>query len=197
MNRATNFAGVKKAAIWVATLASVCGLAAPLAAQAVTPVARIRRTVLVSLEDRKLAVLENGVVLRVFSVSVGAGVSPSPVGEFEIVNRVANPTYYHKGTVIAAGTNNPLGPRWLGLNVQGYGIHGTNQPKSIGHAASHGCIRLNNHDIVALYPMLAVGDVVEIRATRDEQTAQVFGVFDHATLAEVHAPAAGSSGGGR
>jgi lipoprotein-anchoring transpeptidase ErfK/SrfK len=79
---------------------------------------RARRQVLVSIPDRKLAVIENGKVLRTFNVSVGAEVSPSPIGKFEIVNRLANPTYYHSGVVIPAGKNNPLGPRWVGLDKQ-------------------------------------------------------------------------------
>ena len=56
-----------------------------------------------------------------------------------------------------------------------YGIHGTNAPRSIGHAASHGCIRLRNRDIEKLFTMVQVGDVVQIRGERDEQVAQIFG----------------------
>jgi lipoprotein-anchoring transpeptidase ErfK/SrfK len=139
---------------------------------------RPRRVVLVSLADRKLAVIENGNVLACFSVAVGAAVSPSPTGEFEIVNRVANPTYYHDGIVMGPGKDNPVGTRWMGLNVKGYGIHGTNAPRSVGHATSHGCIRLRNRDVERLYAMLRVGDVVEIRAERDEEIAAVFGGAD-------------------
>jgi lipoprotein-anchoring transpeptidase ErfK/SrfK len=189
MNTGTKMA-TTKAAGWVAALALMTGLTTNAFAQAVPQASpaphRIRRVVVVSLEDRKLAVLENGVVLRTFPVAVGASVSPSPVGEFEIVSRVANPTYFHKGIVIPAGTDNPLGPRWLGLSVKGYGIHGTNAPRSIGKAASHGCIRLNNHAIVELYPLLAVGDTVEILPQRNEWTAQLFGQSEPATVAQAH-----------
>lgn len=136
---------------------------------------RVRRQIVVSIPDRKLAVLENGAILRIFPVAVGAAVSPSPVGQFEIVSRLANPTYYHAGVVVPPGSGNPIGPRWIGLDRKGYGIHGTNQPRSIGHAASHGCIRLRNQQIEQLYEMVRVGDTVEIRAERDEQTAQIFG----------------------
>jgi lipoprotein-anchoring transpeptidase ErfK/SrfK len=139
------------------------------------PAKRTPRQVLVSVSDRKLAVLENGKVIRTFPVSVGAAVSPSPAGEFQIVNRLANPTYYHPGTVIPPGTDNPIGPRWIGLSQKGFGIHGTNQPGSIGHAASHGCIRLNNRDIVQLFQIISVGDTVSIRNERDQQMAQIFG----------------------
>lgn len=67
-----------------------------------------------------------------------------------------------------------MGTRWLGLNVKGYGIHGTNAPQSVGHATSHGCIRLRNRDVEKLYAMLRVGDVVKIRGERDEEIAALF-----------------------
>jgi lipoprotein-anchoring transpeptidase ErfK/SrfK len=136
---------------------------------------RARRVVLVSIADCRMAVMENGKVLAYFPVAVGAAVSPSPTGEFEIVNRVANPAYYHEGVVMAASANSPVGTRWIGLNLKGYGIHGTNAPRSIGRAASHGCIRLKNRDVERLFAMLRVGDVVEIRGERDDEIAQVFG----------------------
>jgi lipoprotein-anchoring transpeptidase ErfK/SrfK len=179
----------------VATFSAIVFLATTLFAQSdPTQPKRPHRVVLVSIPDRQLAVLENGAVLRTFPVSVGAAVSPSPVGEFQIINHVAHPSYSHNGTVIPAGPNNPLGPRWMGLSIKGYGIHGTNQPHSIGKAASHGCIRLSNHDIVELFPLLSVGDIVEIRAERDVQIASIFGspdlgLDDHATVAQVHQPA--------
>jgi lipoprotein-anchoring transpeptidase ErfK/SrfK len=135
----------------------------------------IHRVVLVSIPDRKLAVLENGNIIATFPVAVGAAASPSPTGEFQIVNRVANPTYYRPGTVIPSGKGNPVGTRWVGLSRKGYGIHGTNAPRSVGHAASHGCIRLRNRDIEKLFTMVQVGDVVQIRGERDEQVAQIFG----------------------
>jgi len=153
-----------------------------------------KRVVLVSLPDRKLAVLEDGIVLAQFQVAVGASDSPSPTGEFQIVNRVSNPTYYHAGSVIPTGKDNPVGTRWLGLSQKGYGIHGTNLPRSIGHAASHGCIRLRNRDMERLFGMLRVGDVVKIRSERDEQITQVFGSAggtgaDDTTLASTQVPA--------
>jgi len=171
-------------------------LAIPLFAQAsfaqTTPSAgddRSRRVVLVSIPDRKLAVLENGDVIATFPVAVGAAVSPSPAGEFQIVSRVSHPTYYHPGKMIPSGKDNPLGTRWLGLSQKGYGIHGTNAPRSVGHAASHGCIRLRNRDMEKLFAMLRVGDVVRIRGERDEEIAQVFGSgADDRTVADAQIP---------
>lgn len=150
----------------------------------------VSRIVLVSLADRKLAVIEDGTVVAKFPVAVGAATSPSPTGKFQIVNRVSNPTYYHPGTVIPSGKDNPVGTRWIGLNQKGYGIHGTNAPKSVGHAASHGCIRLRNRDVERLFTMLRVGDAVEIHGERDEQVAEVFGnSADNTTVADAQIPA--------
>jgi len=61
-------------------------------------------------------------------------VSPSPVGTFSVVTRVTNPTYYAPGKVIAPGAANPIGTRWIGLSLKGFGIHGTDNPKSIDDA---------------------------------------------------------------
>jgi lipoprotein-anchoring transpeptidase ErfK/SrfK len=146
------------------------------------------RQIVVSLPDRKLAVVENGKVVRVFAVSVGANNSPSPRGNFRIVNRIANPTYYRPGVVIGPGRDNPIGPRWIGLSQKGYGIHGTNEPRSVGKAASHGCIRLRNTEIKLLFSMVRVGDEVQIRGERDEEAARIFGDrTEHATVAEFQA----------
>lgn len=148
------------------------------------------RTVVVSIPDRKLAVIADGEVIAQFAVAVGAAESPSPTGEFRIINRVAKPTYYHPGSVIPAGKDNPVGTRWLGLSQKGYGIHGTNVPRSIGRAASHGCIRLKNRDMERLFRMLRIGDVVEIHGERDEQVAEIFGSeADETVVAETQAAA--------
>ena len=120
------------------------------------------RRIVVSIPDRKLAVMEAGRVLRVFPTAVGAPKSPSPAGAFRIVVRIPDPTWYGKGRIVPPGKSNPLGTRWLGLSVQGYGIHGTNNPASIGHNASHGCIRMRNHDVEQLFEMVSVGDAVEL-----------------------------------
>jgi lipoprotein-anchoring transpeptidase ErfK/SrfK len=140
------------------------------------------RQVIVSIPDHKLAVLENGSVLRKFDIAVGASVSPSPTGQFVVVNRLSNPTYYHPGVVIPPGPDNPIGTRWIGLNRKGFGIHGTNAPTSVGKSASHGCIRLRNRDVEKLFALLSVGDTVEIRAESDAQTAEIFGLESSNTV---------------
>jgi lipoprotein-anchoring transpeptidase ErfK/SrfK len=132
------------------------------------------KRIVVSIPDCKLALVEDGRVTKVYQTAVGAPVSPSPTGTFQIATRLSNPTYYHSGKVVGPGKNNPLGPRWLGLSLKGFGIHGTNAPRSIGHAASHGCIRLRNQDILDLFERVEVGDVVELHGERDESVARLF-----------------------
>jgi lipoprotein-anchoring transpeptidase ErfK/SrfK len=135
----------------------------------------VKRTIVVSLEDRKLAVVEDGQVMKVYTVAIGKPSTPSPVGTFTIQRRVKNPVYMHEGKVVQPGPGNPVGTRWMGLSIKGYGIHGTNEPKSIGKAASHGCIRMAKSDLEEMYEMVAVGDTVELIGQRDEETAQIFG----------------------
>lgn len=132
------------------------------------------RRIVVSIPDRKLALVEDGRTLKIYPVAVGARVSPSPAGSFKVVSRISEPTYYHPGIVIPPGSDNPLGTRWIGLDRKGYGIHGTNQPRSIGHAASHGCIRMARTDLEQLFKMVRVGDAVEIHGWRDEALNAIF-----------------------
>lgn len=137
--------------------------------------AATKRVIVVSLEDRRLALLEDGKVVKTYPVAVGKSSSPSPVGTFTIERRVMNPTYSHYGRVVPPGPNNPVGSRWMGLSIKGYGIHGTNVPSSIGKAASHGCIRMGKADVEDLYSRVAVGDEVELVGRRNEETTQLFG----------------------
>ncbi|MBI3661487.1 MAG: L,D-transpeptidase [Acidobacteria bacterium] len=133
------------------------------------------RRIVISIPDRKLALMEDGRVVKVFPVAVGAPVSPSPTGEFRIRERIADPTYYAPGKVIGPGKANPLGTRWIGLGHRGYGIHGTNQPRSIGKNASHGCIRMRNRDVEELFELVRGGDLVELHAERTSEIATIFG----------------------
>ncbi len=133
------------------------------------------RKIVVNLAECKLALVEGDRVVKVYRTSVGAPKSPSPTGTFQIINRISNPTYYSPGKVIPPGPTNPLGTRWLGLSLHGYGIHGTNQPKSIGRAASHGCIRLHNKDVEELFQFVRPGDQVEILSESSPELSLIFG----------------------
>jgi murein L,D-transpeptidase YcbB/YkuD len=150
--------------------AVVVVLEAQAAAQGAT-----KRVIVVSLEDRKLALVEDGQVKKVYSVAVGKPSTPSPEGSFTIERRVVNPTYHHDGKTILPGPANPVGTRWMRLSKHGYGIHGTNEPRSIGKAASHGCIRMARADLEELFELVADGDTVELVGQRNEETAQLFG----------------------
>lgn len=90
-------------------------------------------------------------ILRQFPIAIGKKETPTPLGLWQIIN---------KKILTDPG---PFGSRWLGLNLPGYGIHGTNQPNSIGHAVSAGCIRMYNADIEQLFPLLSIGALVFIQ----------------------------------
>jgi lipoprotein-anchoring transpeptidase ErfK/SrfK len=136
---------------------------------------RPARRIVVSITDRKLAVLESERVVKIFPTAVGAPQSPSPVGVYKIVTSIPDPTWYYKGKIVGPGKDNPLGTRWLGLSIKGYGIHGTNVPSSIGHNASHGCVRMRNKDVEELFGMVGVGDQVELYADRTPELDRIFG----------------------
>jgi lipoprotein-anchoring transpeptidase ErfK/SrfK len=128
------------------------------------------RRIVVSIPDRKLVLLEGDRIVKVYDVAVGKPSTPSPHGEFKIISHVSNPTWYGPEQTVAPGPENPIGTRWLGLSVKGYGIHGTNAPGSIGKAASHGCIRMRNRDVEELFAMVGVGVTVELLAEQVPQT---------------------------
>jgi lipoprotein-anchoring transpeptidase ErfK/SrfK len=133
------------------------------------------RRIVISIPDRKLALVEDGRVLKIYPVAVGALATPSPEGSYTVIQRLTNPTWYAPGKVVPPGRSNPLGTRWIGLSRKGYGIHGTSNPRSIGRRASHGCIRLRNHDVEQLFTMVAIGDPVDLYGERTSETTRVFG----------------------
>jgi lipoprotein-anchoring transpeptidase ErfK/SrfK len=137
--------------------------------------AQATRRLVISIPDRSLAVIESGRVVKVYPTAVGASSTPTPTGFYRIIQRLPNPTWYTKGHVVPPGKSNPLGTRWIGLSVKGYGIHGTNNPSSIGHNASHGCIRMRNHDVEELFELVAVGDAVELYSERTTELESIFG----------------------
>lgn len=100
---------------------------------------------------RKLRHYEGDRLLREYPVAVGKPSTPTPPGQYKIKNKIVNP-----GGV--------LGTRWMGLSIPGgnYGIHGTNNPSSIGHAVSLGCVRMHNHHVEELFPRVPIGTPVHI-----------------------------------
>jgi lipoprotein-anchoring transpeptidase ErfK/SrfK len=156
----------------VAAVLAVQGTAQQTPSIPITPAPK--RVIVVSLEDKKLALVEEGRVEKIYTVAIGKPSTPSPTGTFTIARRVKNPTYTHDGKTILPGPGNPVGTRWMGLSIKGYGIHGTNEPKSIGKAASHGCIRMAKKDLEEMYAMVSIGDTVKLVGQRNEETAQLF-----------------------
>ena len=158
---------------------AMVAVAAQIVAQQIAAQTAIsQRLVVVSLEDRKLALVEDGQVKKIYTVAVGKPSTPSPEGTFTIERRVANPIYRHDGKVVMPGPHNPVGSRWMGLSIRGYGIHGTNEPNSIGKAASHGCIRMRNRDVEELFELTPVGVAVELIGERSELFQKILAVAD-------------------
>ncbi|MCX7919524.1 MAG: L,D-transpeptidase [bacterium] len=106
----------------------------------------------------------NDSIAKTYRIAVGKTDTPTPLGNFRIVNKVVNPSWYPLGKdpIPPKVASNPVGTRWLGLSVKGYGIHGTNQPSSIGKMVSKGCIRMRNKDVEELFPLVSIGTSVEI-----------------------------------
>jgi hypothetical protein len=107
-----------------------------------------------------------------FPVALGQPAYPTPDGHFTIISKVENPTWvpppdapWAQGAVpIPPGPGNPLGTRWMGLSAPGVGIHGTDDPGSIGYSVSHGCIRMQVPDAERLFTMVSLGMGVYIHA---------------------------------
>lgn len=103
----------------------------------------------VSISARTLKLYNRGRLIKTFPIGVGKILTQTPKGEYVIVNRQANP-------------GGPYGAYWLGLSKRHYGIHGTNNPASIGKAVSKGCIRMHNRDVLELASIVPNGTRVTI-----------------------------------
>ena len=113
-------------------------------------------------------------LIAAYPVTVGSERTASPIGEWKVRRITKMPTFrYDKEMLqhgqrsgnfhlLPPGPRNPVGVMWIALNKKGIGIHGTNDPDSIGHAASHGCIRLANWDVVRLATKIKPGENVSI-----------------------------------
>lgn len=109
-----------------------------------------------------LLLKQNGQVIKTYQVSTGKD-NCTPVGKFKVVSKLENPTWFKTGAVIPPDSpDNLLGTRWLGFDIQGYGIHGTKDEDSIGQQVSQGCVRMRNEDVEELYDLISVGTEVVI-----------------------------------
>lgn len=110
-----------------------------------------RITIVIDVAQHTLTLYADKEPIRKYPVGVGKSSTPSPLGEWKVVHKAYN-------------WGNGFGTRWMGLNVPWgvYGIHGTNKPGSIGYSQSHGCIRMRNKDVEALFPLVPMGTKVKI-----------------------------------
>ncbi|MFH1641199.1 MAG: L,D-transpeptidase family protein [Candidatus Omnitrophota bacterium] len=101
-------------------------------------------------------------IIKTFVVSTGTSGS-TPTGNFKIVNKISNPTWFKAGAVVEPGSpENILGSRWLGFDLSGYGIHGTTEPQNLGKQVTQGCVRMLNSEVEELYAIVPVGTEVTI-----------------------------------
>lgn len=108
-------------------------------------------SIIVDTSQHTLSLYIDDELYNTYPIAVGKPSTPTPKGSFKIANKSTNP-------------GGPYGARWLGLSAYGghYGIHGTNNPDSIGKDISNGCIRLQNEDVIELYNLISIGTTVEI-----------------------------------
>jgi len=104
----------------------------------------------VSLSNRQLQLLQDGRMVRSYPVGIGKIATATPTGTFRIINKAPNP-------------GGAFGAMWMGISKPHYGIHGTNNPQSIGQHVSKGCIRMHNRDILALSRLVPIDTTVTIR----------------------------------
>lgn len=127
------------------------------------------RVIEVSMNERFLKLWEGERLLRAFPITVNE--EKTPEGRHQVQGVVPGPVYYRKKTAwdLDAGPNSPVGVIWCALG-DGYGIHGTNNPDSIGRATSSGCVRLANWDVVRLAGMIRKGTEVRIGSSALENS---------------------------
>ncbi|MCU0651033.1 MAG: L,D-transpeptidase family protein [Candidatus Omnitrophica bacterium] len=114
-------------------------------------------------KSQNLLLLKDGdEVFKSYTVATGSNNS-TPVGTFKVIEKIVNPPWYKPGKVVPAGSpENILGTRWLGLTKEGYGIHGTTDPKSLGNQVTAGCVRMANAEVEELFSIVPVGVEVTI-----------------------------------
>jgi len=120
-----------------------------------------------SLRSRTVYLYQGDVLLSSYPVAVGTAATPTPQGEFTVSKMVENPIWQSPwtGEIHEPGPNSALGLRWIeftSTDAGAFGFHGTPTVDSIGYAASNGCVRMYNEDVVALFSQVRVGTPVSI-----------------------------------
>ncbi|MGI8611498.1 MAG: L,D-transpeptidase family protein [Sphingomicrobium sp.] len=107
-------------------------------------------------------------LVAAFPVTMGSKQYPLPIGRWKATTYAFLPPFKYqpellnnpktdKELTLPPGPNGPVGVAWLDLTKEHYGIHGTNEPQTIGRAESSGCIRMTNWDVLRLSRMLKPG----------------------------------------
>ena len=128
-----------------------------------------KHMLIINTKKNTLNYYVNYTLVREFRCATGKASTPTPQRKTTIVNKIKNRPYYKTG-IPGGDPRNPLGKRWMGLNIDGtqgstYGIHGNNNEKSIGKNVSHGCIRMHNSEVEWLFDQVPLGTVVLIKNT--------------------------------
>lgn len=118
--------------------------------------------VYVDKSEKAVYFFQGGELADIWPCATGKAETPTPTGRFEVTVTLEKPTWYWQGKAIPPGPENGLGDWFIGINKKGYGLHGTNEPPSIGNAASHGCIRMYNEDAGELVKVVSPGAPVVI-----------------------------------
>ncbi|MBW4687228.1 MAG: L,D-transpeptidase [Komarekiella atlantica HA4396-MV6] len=124
--------------------------------------------VVVDLSDRRAYVYAKDEVIASYPIAIGKKGWETPTGDFQVMHMQHHPIWRHPitGKVFEAGTDSPLGDRWIGFWSDGrnhIGFHGTPEVEVIGTAVSHGCLRMRNPDVRMLYEQIKVGTTVIVR----------------------------------
>jgi len=119
-------------------------------------------SIIVDKSQNKLFLKINDEIFKVYPCSTGK-FNSTPTGKFKIINKLVDPVWFKAGAIVPPESpKNILGTRWLGLDLKGYGIHGTTQPQTIGKQVTQGCIRMYNKDVEELFDIVPVGTEVMI-----------------------------------
>ncbi|WP_442940633.1 L,D-transpeptidase [Nostoc sp.] len=130
--------------------------------------ANAKRQVVVDLSDRRTYVYAGDEVIASYPIAVGKKGWETPTGSFQVIHMRHYPIWRHPitGKVFEAGTDSPLGDRWIGFWSDGrneIGFHGTPDIDLVGTAVSHGCLRMRNSDVRLLYEQVSLGTTVLVR----------------------------------
>ena len=128
-----------------------------------------KHMIIVNTKKNTLNYYVNYTLVKKFRCATGKASTPTPQRKTTIVKKKKNRPFYKTG-IPGGDPRNPLGKRWMGLNIDGtqgstYGIHGNNNEKSIGKNVSHGCIRMHNSEVEWLFDQVPLGTVVLIKNT--------------------------------